>query len=126
MGKGARETRFTPSYRKAWKQRLPKDNVTHIIIEGLWHQLDQVEEIREKILGHIRRQSRGYSEINRFREIPGIGMVNAATVSAIVEDPHRFANKKKLWMYGSLGLAERESGGKLYSRKFTRNFNRHL
>jgi transposase len=70
--------------------------------------------------------SRAKSEIKRFKKIPGIGTVHAATVSAIVEDPHRFANKKKLWMYAGLGLAERESGGKVSSRKLTRNYNRHL
>ena len=35
-------------------------------------------------------------------------------------------NKKKLWMYVGFGLAERESGGKVYSRKLIRNYNRHL
>jgi transposase len=120
------ETVYSTMYRKEWKQRLPKDKVVHIIIEGLWRQLDQVEEVREEMLGQVRRQSRGYTEIKRFRKIPGIGAVHAATVSAIVEDPHRFANKKKLWMYAGLGLAERESGGKVYSRKLTRNYNRHL
>jgi transposase len=119
-------TVYSDKHRKEWKQKLPEDKVVHIIIQGLWNQLDQVEEVREEILGHIRMQSKGYSEIKRFREIPGIGMVHAATVSAIVEDPHRFANKKKLWMYAGLGLSERESGGKVYSRKLTRNFNRNL
>ena len=120
------ETVYSAQYRKEWKQRLPKDKVVHIIVEGLWRQLDQVEEVREALLGQIRKQGRGYSEIKRFKEIPGIGAVHAATVSAIVEDPHRFANKKKLWMYAGLGLAERESGGKMYSRKLTRNYNRPL
>jgi len=120
------DTVYSARYRKEWKQRLPKDKVVHIIIDGLWRQLDQVEEVREEILGQIRKHGRGYSEIKRFKKIPGIGTVHAATVSAIVEDPHRFANKKKLWMYAGFGLAERESGGKVYSRKLTRNYNRHL
>ena len=120
------ETVYSAKHRKEWKQRLPKDKVVHIIIEGLWCQLDQVEEVRKELLSQIRKQSRGYSEIKRFKKIPGIGIVHAATVSAIVEDPHRFSNKKKLWMYAGLGLAERESGGKVYSRKLTRNYNRHL
>jgi len=120
------ETVYSAKYRKEWKQRLPKNKVVHVIIEGLWRQLDQLEEVREEILGQICKQSRGYSEIKRFKKIPGIGTVHAATVSAIVEDPHRFANKKKLWMYAGFGLAKRESGGKVYSRKLTPNYNRHL
>jgi hypothetical protein len=29
-----------------------------------------------------------------------------------METPHRFANKKKVWMYAGVGLMERSSGGK--------------
>jgi transposase len=96
------------------------------MVEVLWQQLDQVHEVKEDLLGHIRKQSRQYPEIKRFKQIPGIGPVHAATISAIVEDPHRFANKKKLWMYAGLGLAESASGEKVYSRSLTRNYNRLL
>ena len=43
-----------------------------------------------------------------------------------MENPHRFAHKKKLWMYAGLGLAEKVSGGKVYSKSLTRTFNRLL
>ena len=36
-------------------------------------------------------------------KIPGIGLIHAATISAIIETPHRFANKKKVWMYAGIG-----------------------
>lgn len=118
------ETVYSAKHRKEWKQRLPKDKVVHVMVEGLWRQLDQIQEVQEEILGHIGRQSKRYSEIKRFKKVAGIGTVHAATISAIVENPHRFANKKKLWMYAGLGLAERVSGGKVYSRNLTRNYNR--
>ena len=85
-----------------------------------------MHEVKEELLGHIRKQSRRYPEIKRFKHIPGIGTVHAATISAIVETPHRFANKKKLWMYSGLGLAEKASGEKVYSRNLTRSYNRLL
>jgi transposase len=59
-------------------------------------------------------------------KVPGIGLIHASTISAIIETPHRFANKKKLWMYAGIGLMERSSGGKVYSRRLTREFNRPL
>ena len=96
------------------------------MVEVLWQQLDQVHEVQEKLLGHIRKQSRHYPEIKRFKRISGIGTIHAATISAIVETPHRFANKKKLWMYAGLGLAEKASGEKVYSKSLTRNYNRLL
>jgi transposase len=119
-------TVYTAKYREEWKKRLPKDKVVRVIVEGLWRQLDQVQGVQEELLGHMVRHSRRYPEIKRFKNLPGIGTVHAATVSAILENPHRFANKKKLWMYAGLGLAERASGGKVYSRSLTRNHNRLL
>ena len=105
---------------------LPKDEVVQVMVEGIWRQLDQVQEVREELLGHIRKQSKQCPEIKRFKQIPGIGPTHAATISAIVENPHRFANKKELWMYAGFGLAERTSGEKVYSRGLTRNYNRLL
>ncbi len=120
------KTVYSAEFRNEWKKKLPQDKVVQIMVEGLWRQLDQVHEVREELLGHIRKQSKQYPEIKRFKKIPGIGTVHAATISAIVENPHRFANKKKLWMYAGLGLAERASGEKVYSRSLTRNYNRLL
>jgi len=120
------ETVYSTKYRMEWKKRLPKEKVVEVMVEGLWQQLDQVHEVKEELLGHIRKQSRQYSEIKKFKQIPGIGTVHAATISAIMETPHRFGNKKKLWMYAGLGLAERASGEKVYSRNLTRSYNRLL
>jgi transposase len=120
------ETVYSARYRQEWKKRLPKEKVVEAMVEGLWQQLDQVHKVQEELLGHIRKQSRQYPEIKRFKQIPGIGTVHAATISAIVETPHRFANKKKLWMYVGLGLVERASGERVYSRNLTRTYNRLL
>ena len=120
------ETVYSAKYRKKWQKRLPQDKVVQVMAEVLWRQLDQVHEVQKELLKHIRKQSRQYLEMKRFKNIPGIGTVHAATISAIVENPHRFANKKKLWMYAGLALAEKASGGKVYSRSLTRNYNRLL
>lgn len=117
---------YSAKSREEWKKKLPQDKLVQVMVEGLWQQLDQVHEVQEELLNHIRKQSRQYSEIKRFKKIPGIGTVHAATISAIVENPHRFAHKKKLWMYAGLGLAEKASGEKVYSRNLTRNYNRLL
>ncbi len=121
------ETVYSAKYRKEWRKRLPQDKVVQVMVEGLWRQLDQVHEVQEELLGHIRKQSRQYSEIKRFKHIPGIGTVHAATISAIVETPHRFANKKKLWMYAGLGLAEKSFWRKsVFKESDPFNYNRLL
>ena len=120
------ETVYSTKHRKEWRKKLPKDKIVQIIVEGLWQQLDQVHEVQEELLNHIRKQSRQYPEIKRFKKIPGIGTVHAATISARVENPHRFAHKKKLWMYAGFGLIEKGSGEKVYSRNLARDYNRLL
>jgi transposase len=67
-----------------------------------------------------------YPEIKRFEKVPGIGFISGATVSAILETPHRFADKHKVWMYAGLGLMKKSSGGKVYSEKLTADYNRLL
>jgi transposase len=120
------ETVYLPKHREGWRKKLPKDKIVHVIVEGLWRQLDHIEEVKEELLRSIGIQGRHYKEIKQFKKVPGIGPVHAATISAILETPHRFANKKKVWMYAGLALAERESGGKVYTKGLTRNYNRLL
>ncbi len=120
------DTVYSDKYRDKWREKLSKNKVTHLIVEELWVQLDQLRESKEKLKRNIRVRSKQYSEIKRFMKVPGIGLIHASTISAIIETPHRFANKKKVWMYAGIALMERSSGEKVYSRKLTREYNRPL
>ena len=119
-------TVYSPAYRDEWEKKLPKDKIVHLIIGGLWSQLDHIQKIENEILRSIRKQARQYPEIKRFQEVPGIGPIHAVTISAILETPTRFANKRKIWMYAGLGIVEKSSGNKLYSKKLTNDYNRLL
>jgi transposase len=119
-------TVYSDKHRDKWRERLSEIKTTHLIVEELWIQLDQLRESKEKLKRNIRIQSKQYPEINMFMKVPGIGLIHASTISAIIETPHRFANKKKVWMYAGIGLMERSSGEKVYSRKLTREYNRPL
>lgn len=120
------DTVYSDKCRDKWRERLPKNKMTHLIVEELWVQLDQLRESKEKLKRIIKVQSKKYPEIKKFMKVPGIGLIHASTISAIIETPHRFANKKKLWMYAGIGLMERSSGETVYSRKLTREYNRPL
>jgi transposase len=119
-------TVYLDTHRDKWREKLSSNSMTRLIVEELWVQMDQLRNSKEKLKKTIRIQSKRYSEIKKFMKIPGIGLIHGATISAIIETPHRFANKKKLWMYAGIGLMERSSGGTIYSRKLTREYNRPL
>ena len=119
-------TVYSDKHRDKWRGKLSKDKITRLIVEELWTQMDQFQSSKERLKRNIRIQSKQYPEIKRFMKMPGIGLIHAATISAIIETPHRFANKKKVWMYAGIGLMERSSGEKIYSRRLTREYNRPL
>src|SRR4030043_1126645 len=120
------ETIYKKKQRVEWREKLPDDSGLLLIVDNLWLQLDQIEEMEEKVLKALKTQARQYPEIKRFQAIPGIGFITAATIFGILETPWRFADKRKVWMYAGLGIVRRSSGGRVYSEKLTGDFNRLL
>jgi transposase len=120
------DTVYSEAHREEWKGKLSQDAILLLILEGLWRQLEQSEQSEKELLATARVQAKHYPEIKHFEALPGIGFIHAATISAILETPYRFANKRKVWMYAGLGLMKRSSGGKLYSEKLSTDYNRLL
>lgn len=120
------QTVYSKVHREEWRQKLPQEPTLLVILDSLWLQLDQTEQTERNILLSAKAQGKQFPEIRLFKDVPGIGFINAATISAILETPHRFANKRKLWMYAGLGIVRRSSGGKLYTEKLTSEYNRLL
>jgi transposase len=120
------DTVYAKEHRVAWRQKLPQELSLLVIVDSLWLQLDQTEQTQEAILSAAKVQAKQYPEIKLLDGIPGLGFINAATISAILETPHRFADKRKVWMYAGLGIQQRSSGGKIYSEKLAIEYNRLL
>jgi transposase len=120
------ETVYLPHFRCQWRERLPQEPVLLVIIDNLWQQLDKAEETQEAVLAEAKVQAKHYPEIKLLDGIPGVGFINAATISAIMETPHRFANKRKVWMYAGLGIDKKSSADKVYSEKLSKEYNRLL
>ena len=119
-------TVYSETYREEWKQKLPQDATLLLILEGLWRQLKQSEQTEKDLLAAARAQAKHYPEIKLFEDVPGVGFISAATISAILETPHCFSDKRKVWMYAGLGITSRSSGGKTYSEKLSTDYNRRL
>jgi transposase len=119
-------TVYLETHREEWKGKLPQEATLLLILEGLWRQLEQSEQTEKELLAVARAQAKHYPEIKHFEALPGIGFISAATISAILETPYRFADKRKVWMYAGLGIMTRSSGSKLYSEKLSTDYNRLL
>lgn len=119
-------TVYSETYREEWKRKLPQEATLLLILDGLWRQLEQSEQTEKELLAAARAQAKHYPEIKHFQALPGIGFIHAATISAILGTPYRFADKRKVWMYAGLGIMTRSSGGKVYSEKLSTDYNRLL
>jgi transposase len=120
------DTVYSKTYRAEWRGKLPQETTLLLIVDGLWRQQEQSEQTEKELLAAARRQAKYYPEIKHFEDLPGIGFISAATISAMLETPYRFADKRKVWMYAGLGIMTRSSGGKLYSERLSTDYNRLL
>jgi len=64
--------------------------------------------------------------VERLRSIPGVGEITALTWALEIDDPHRFANRKKAVSYCGLCSSEDESAGKTHRRPISKQRNKHL
>lgn len=118
-------TVYSETYRQEWREKLHEPTAL-LILDGLWRQLDQSERNEKELLAAAKVQAKEYPEIRHSEALPGIGFISAATISAILETPHRFGSKRKVWMYAGLGIMTRSSGGRTYSEKLSTDYNRIL
>jgi transposase len=97
------------------------------VLKQLYVLLDETLQQQHRALELMRKESQQYPEIQRFQEVPGVGLISACQFSAYVQTPHRFSNKRKLWRYSQLGITDRSSDGKPLGRKrLDRNGNGRL
>lgn len=91
-----------------------------IIAMSLIKTIAQLETFKEDYKRHFRLQKKENAHIRILTSIPGIDIVRATTIAAIVGDPKRFKNKHHFWSYSSLINHRQISGGTTYGYKKAR------
>jgi len=77
-----------------------------LMLQGYDVVCQQVKKLRSRLIEHARKEPM----IRSFCDLPGFGVVRAATLFAIVDTPFRFRTRQKLWKYMGIGLERRRSG----------------
>lgn len=75
------------------------------------------EEKRKEYVKELAKQQRKFPEIRLLKTIPGIGVIQACKIAAIVVTPDRFENKYKFYSYCGLVKHDKESGGQSYGKR---------
>lgn len=102
---------YSQQGRVPYLAKVPHAVVQHQL-RRLYELMDDAEQQEAAALRELRQLGRSFPEIKQFRKIPGIGPVNASIFDALIQTPHRFANKHRLWRYCRLGITDRSSDGK--------------
>jgi transposase len=116
---------YSAEDREEWLSRLELSGArfqARLLMEQIDHLAAQREQLREEIA----RRGRGYKVIGRFGKVPGMGLIRSATFFAIIDTPHRFAHKRKVWSYCGIGIAQPESSTKQGPPHLNRDHNRYL
>lgn len=66
----------------------------------------QLRRLRREMI----KASRPYEVIERFKALPGVKAVRAASFFAVIDTPFRFKSRQALWKYLGIGLERRKSG----------------
>ena len=120
------ETVYNKLYQNSWLTKLPKNDVVHFMVKQLWKQLEEIQKCIIATKLNITKFKKIYPEIKIFEKLPGIGQIHASTISAILETPHRFINKRKVWKYAGFGIVKKQSSNKVYYTKLSNDYNRLL
>lgn len=102
---------YSPQGRQEYMEKMP-----HIVVRHQLHRLyalmDEAERSEATAARELRQLGRSYPEVREWKKIPGIGPIIALLFNALIQTPHRFADKRKLWRYCRLGITDRSSDGK--------------
>jgi transposase len=107
---------YRPGDREEAMKLLPE--LAQARLRHAYARLDQLEQQEKEAVRQMVEQSRAYPEVSRFTGVPGIGRIGACTFFAVIQTPHRFADKHALWSYSALKVVTKESAGKSIGRPY--------
>jgi transposase len=113
---------YAPRHRSEWLGKISEAGVRRRA-EHYYQQLDVLRLLRQEVRRDLLVESKKHKAWKLLRRIPGIGLIRAALLIALMQTPHRFRTKRQLWNYSGLGLETHDSaqyqvvGGQLQRSK---------
>jgi|TARA_Y100000294_G_C8540003_1_gene330734 transposase len=110
--------------REKWICQLPQ--MTRMEVQDLYGCLDLQVDLKNRVKKRMAQEAKKHPQLQRLLKYPGIGPVRASTFYAIIDTPHRFQKKSKIWVYCGIGLTSRSSGAKPARQHRNQSYNRKL
>lgn len=105
---------FTQAGREQVLRQI-SDKLLRQMIQGLYATLDALLDEMKTARQLMLESAKQFPEVRLLQTAPGVGVIGACRFVALVQNPRRFSNKRKLRRYCRLGIAHRSSDGKLLS-----------
>jgi transposase len=112
--------------RDAWLQRLGEFPALHLRAQTFFELMDVYEAKKQRVFTRLRKLVSRDPAFELLQTAPGIGPVLSAGYIALIETPHRFSRRNKLWSYAGLGMRRHDSDDITYANRSSRNGCRPL
>ena len=87
------------------------------VAESLYEQISALEKLKAEYKDKFEKNRKKYRPIRNLSTVPGIDLIRASIITAVVCQPQRFRNKHQFWGYSMLVRHIQMSGGKVYGNK---------
>jgi transposase len=99
---------YAPRHRSEWLAKISEAGVRRRA-EHYYQELDVLRLLRQEVRQDLLLEAKKHKAWKLLRQIPGIGLIRAAVLIALMQTPHRFRTKRQLWTYSGLGLETHDS-----------------
>jgi len=99
---------YAPRRRSEWLAKISEAGVRRRA-QHYYQQLDVLRLLRQEVLQDLLLEAKKHKAWKLLRQIPGIGLIRAAVLIALMQTPQRFRTKRQLWTYSGLGLETHDS-----------------
>ena len=99
---------YAPRRRSEWLAKISEAGVRRRA-QHYYQQLDVLRLLRQEVRQDLLLEAKKHKAWKLLRQIPGIGLIRAAVLIALMQTPHRFRTKRQLWTYSGLGLETHDS-----------------
>lgn len=94
---------YAPRHRAEWLNKIKEPGVRRRA-ELFYEQPGALRKLRQQARRDLLAESRRHDPVKLFQRVPIIGPIRAALLIALMQTPHRFRTKRRLWAYSGLAL----------------------
>jgi transposase len=112
---------------KEWLKKLKGQGHLQHMARQRFELVDTLEALKEETYEAMTKRARRQEKTYKLLDgIPGAGPVIVTGYMALIETPHRFSRKNKLWRYASLANKYQRSDEEVYAKGASKSGNRVL